>query len=170
MTIETVNAVGKIVTVDEEGKPILDAEGKEQVVTRAVAVEYDFGENLEELIELCGLSHEGNGPQVVHHHAKSNIKIALQNSLRAWVSQGLTDEQIGEKLAEWDIPSGQSRTRSKMERAEGALAKLSVVERKQLLADTLAEIEAMEAEENGDDAGDEGYEEGDPDEGVEETA
>lgn len=105
-----------------------DDDGSEQ--TQTLEVDYDFGENVNAMIDELG---DG----VVYRHAVSSITVALQNQMRQWMQQGLSEEDIknpGGKLDEWSPPSGKPRSANKMDKISKLLETLSPEQREQILA------------------------------------
>ena len=70
---------------DENGNAVTDTEGKVQ--WEEVSVEYDFGDDLDAAVELCGAD-------VVYSQYKSNAKVALQGIMRAKLKASLPSDQI----------------------------------------------------------------------------
>lgn len=101
-------------------------EGEEK--SRSIALNYDFGDNVNAMIEEVGA-------EAVYHHAKSSMTVALQNAMRSWLSAGHTDEEIqGEKVDQWQIPTGRPRAANRMEKVSKLVEKMSPEERATLLA------------------------------------
>lgn len=87
---ETVEA--KYQMKDENGNAITDDEGK--VMYEEVTVEYDFGDDLDAAVALCGAD-------VVFSQYKANAKVALQGILRAKKKAGLADAAIQTVADAW---------------------------------------------------------------------
>lgn len=105
-----------------------DEQGTEQ--NRVLEVEYDFGEDVNSMITELGA-------EVVFRHAVSSITVALQNQMRQWCQQGLTDDEIkgpGGKLDEWSPPSGKPRSANRLAKIEALMEKLSPEERELMFA------------------------------------
>lgn len=77
---------------DENDNAILDEEGKATYAT--CQVEYDFGDDLDGAVALCGAD-------VVFSNYKANSKVALQGIMRTAKKAGLSDEGIQAKVAAW---------------------------------------------------------------------
>ena len=90
MAVEIVEA--KYQLKDENGNTILDDEGKPSYNTGQV--NYDFGDNLDAAIALCG-------EEVVHSQYKANSKVALQSIIRAKLRAGSTPEQLQTLADSW---------------------------------------------------------------------
>ncbi len=134
MTQETVKAVFK----RYEMETVLNEEGKEvqQKVTPAVVVEtvsgsvpFDFGKDLDELIEIFDMDRE-----LIYYHAVSSLRVGLQNWIRGSLAQGATQEKMLEDVKKWDPPTGKPRGKSKIDRVKELLSKLSPEEREAILA------------------------------------
>ncbi len=98
-----------------------------EVTEREASVEYDFGEDVNSMINELGAD-------VVFQHCKSSITVALQNALRTWMQADHSDAEIqGEKVNGWVVPSGRSRTANKMGKLKEMWLKLSVEEREEVL-------------------------------------
>ncbi len=96
--------------------------------SREISVEYDFGEDVNSMISELGAD-------AVYQHAKSSITVALQSFLRSCMQADFTDEVIrGEKLENWEVPSGRSRTVNRLAKLKEAYLKLSPEDREELLA------------------------------------
>lgn len=121
-----VSCKAKLIQKDENGKPVLDDEGKEIEVEVPIKVNYDFGDNLAEMqVEFK--------EEAVFHHAKSSMTVALQSALRSWISQGLSQTEIEQKLTTWEMPTGKPRGRSKIERLAEQLGEMSKEDRDKVL-------------------------------------
>jgi hypothetical protein len=77
---------------DENNNAILDGEGKP--VWKEANVTFDFGENLDAAVDLCGAD-------VVFSQYKANAKVALQGIVRAKLKAGLTVDQIQTTVDAW---------------------------------------------------------------------
>ncbi len=72
---------------------------------RKMQVEFDFGDTLTDLIDLLGLikwkesifTHK-TLDELIHKHLKSVLKVNLQQAMRVWADEGLTDVEIAKKL------------------------------------------------------------------------
>ncbi len=105
---------------DEEGNDVGEA------TTRVAAVDYDFGPDVNGMINELGA-------EVVFQHAKGSITVNLQNSLRQWMAQGLSETEIEEKMVDWAPPSGKPRSANKMEKIAKLLEGMSPDQREELL-------------------------------------
>lgn len=61
---------------------------------RTVEVDYHFGDNLEEMIELFGST-------CVYDAALDQLVIRLQSVVRSGIKRGDSDEEIANRVAEW---------------------------------------------------------------------
>lgn len=77
---------------DGDGNPIKDDDGN--VVYNSCEVSYDFGDTLDEAIEMVGTD-------VVFSQYISASRIALQNVVRAKMAAGVNAEQIQEIVNTW---------------------------------------------------------------------
>lgn len=77
---------------DAEGNVIMDEEGKP--TWRSASAEYDFGDDLDASVELCGA-------ETVHSNYVANATISLQSVIRAKLKAGLTPDQITTVVAGW---------------------------------------------------------------------
>ena len=77
---------------DTEGNVIMDEEGKPS--WRSATIEYDFGDDLDAAVALCGA-------ETVHSNYKANSRVALQGVMRAQLKAGKTPDQITSALAAW---------------------------------------------------------------------
>lgn len=105
-----------------------DEQGEEQ--NRVIEVDYDFSDNVNAMIDDLGA-------EVVYRHAISSITVALQNQMRQWAQQGLTDDEIknaGGKLDEWSPPSGKPRSANRLAKIEALMEKLTPEERELMLS------------------------------------
>lgn len=91
MPIETVKAKTQI--KDAQGNVILDDEGKPSY--KEVAVDYDFGDNLQSAVDLCG------SEDVVFSNYVSAARINLQAILRAKLTQGMDADAIQTFVSSW---------------------------------------------------------------------
>lgn len=106
---------------DEEGNKV----GEE--TTRVSSVDYDFGADVHEAITELGAD-------VVYRHCMASITVNLQNSLRQWMAQGLSDEEIAEKMNDWAPPSGKPRSANKMDKIAKMLETLTPEQREEVLS------------------------------------
>ena len=105
---------------DEHGNDVGEA------TSRVVTVDYDFSTDVNGMINELGA-------EVVFQHAKTSITVNLQNTLRQWAAQGLSDAEIEEKMNNWSPPSGKPRSASKMDKITKLLEGLSPEQREDLL-------------------------------------
>lgn len=75
----------------------------------SVEVTYDFGDGLEDLIDLCSAG-EQDGGKVVFLNAVQNMTVTLQSLLRRHLKGGKSQEEIQALVDEW-TPGAVSRTR-----------------------------------------------------------
>ena len=100
----------------------------DETTERALTVDYDFGENCQEMIEKFG-------EESVFHHAKADMKVSVQGVMRISIAAGLDDEAIFTKLeSEWEMPSGAPRGKDPTEKINAILGKLSAEDRAAILA------------------------------------
>jgi hypothetical protein len=105
---------------------------------RTVEVMYDFGANLEEMVDKFG-------DQAVFANALAQMKIGLQANMRRGMSpdkegKTKTDEEIAAGAAEW-TPGDRTVTRkSTVDKAKDLLGGMSAEERAQLLAELKASM------------------------------
>lgn len=93
-----------------------------------VAVDYDFGDNLAQAVELFG-------EEVVFTRYKAAAVIDLQALMRNMIRAQKTEDEIGEAVSEWKPGVRQLKGKSKEERARELLGKLSAEERAAILAE-----------------------------------
>jgi hypothetical protein len=77
---------------DENGNAIVDEEGKVQY--DSCVVEYDFGDDLDGAVDLCGA-------ETVFSNYKANAKVALQGIMRSKLKAGLAEDQIQTVVDAW---------------------------------------------------------------------
>ena len=80
---ETVEAKWQV--KDSDGNVMTDEEGK--AVYKEVSVEFDFGDDLDAAVDLCGAD-------AVFSNYKANAKVGLQSILRAKGKAGISADQI----------------------------------------------------------------------------
>ena len=90
MATEIVKA--KMKSKDSEGNVERDEEGKEIYIE--AEVEYDFGDNLDAAVELCGAD-------AVFSQYRANSKVALQVVIRGRMAAGQSQEAIQELVNTW---------------------------------------------------------------------
>ena len=88
---------------------------------------YDFGGDFDEMVSIFGA-------ETIYHHAKSSLRVGFQQGLRAWAGQGFNQKKIDEAAEKWEPPSGRPRGKTRVEKANELLAKMSSEERDNLLA------------------------------------
>ena len=93
---------------------------------REIEAEFEFGSGLSEMTNIFG-------QDVVFVHARANMVIALQNALRGWMQQDLSDERIKHLVADWEMPTKKSRARPDFDKLKRQLARLSEEDRKAIL-------------------------------------
>ena len=86
------NVVAKFQVKDTEGNVVLDDDGK--VVMEECAVQFDFGDDLNAAVDLCG-------EEAVHSNYKANAKVQLQAIIRAKLKAGNTPDSIQAIVANW---------------------------------------------------------------------
>lgn len=91
MALETVKA--KTQLKDAKGEVILDDEGKPSY--REVEVQYDFGDNLESAVAICG------SEDVVFSNYVSAARINLQAIMRSKLTQNMSADAIQTFVSSW---------------------------------------------------------------------
>ena len=99
MAKETVQARYQV--KDENNNAVLDSEGK--AVWQEISVEYDFGDDLDQAVALCGA-------ETVFSNYKANATVALQGVLRAKLKAGMHHDQIVALVNEWKPGTVLSKT------------------------------------------------------------
>lgn len=99
---------------------------------REVAVNYDFGNTAEEMIEKFGAD-------TVFANAKAQMTINLQAAMRRWATpkEGeptLSDEEIQAKAAEWQPGNKQVVRKTKAEKVTELLSAMTAEEKMALFA------------------------------------
>jgi hypothetical protein len=94
MAAEQVEA--KYQVKDEHGNAVMDtdAEGKQTPLYNGASVSYDFGDDLDAAVSLCGA-------EAVFSNYVANAKVALQGIVRAKLKAGMTTEGIQELVNAW---------------------------------------------------------------------
>lgn len=105
---------------DKDGKPIANSD-------RTVEVDYDFGENIEQMTSKFN-------PEVVFNNALSAMVINLQALIRRGIKAGKTDAQIAEAASAWKPDVRQISGKSTMEKTVDLFSKLSADEKKAAVA------------------------------------
>ena len=100
----------------------------------AVAVEYDFGDDISALTDKFG-------SDVVFSHARRSFVVALQSYIRTQIEAGKSPEEIQTAAANWK-PGQRKAGKSISERASDMLSKLSPQERAALLKEYKARDKA----------------------------
>lgn len=133
----------------------VDARTTDMPEETTISVEYDFGENLEEMTELFT-------KEVVYSQARQNMVIAAQSYIRGKVRSAQTanekegrdpndidwdalQEQVQEEINGWKPGIKQMNTKSKEEKAREALDKLPPEVRAEILRSMLAQQEESAA-------------------------
>ena len=98
----------------------------------AVAVKYDFGNTLADLVKICS-ANDQNGEAVVLSNAKSNMVIKVQDLVRAGIKDGKSPAEIQKEVSAW-VPGVKKRGKSKAEKLQEEFASLSPEMKKELLA------------------------------------
>jgi len=95
---------------------------------KSASVQYEFGSNLEEAVELFG-------GDVIFNNFRQSAVISLQGILRRHLANGKTQGEL-QTIADGWKPGVVSRTgKSKVEKARDAFAAMSPEEKKALLAE-----------------------------------
>lgn len=87
-----INVAARFQIKDAEGLVQKDEEGK--VITEEVTVTYDFGDDLDSAVDLCG-------PEVVFNNYQANAKVQLQSIMRAQLKAGATADAIQAIVDSW---------------------------------------------------------------------
>ncbi len=117
---------------------------------RVVKVEYDFGDNLDEMVSRFGAD-------VVFNRAQAAMVIDLQARIRTWMSpsvnkkgetirEALSDEEIAEEVAKWNPGVKKIARLSPKDKLKKLLAGMSEEDKAALLASAAAELEDGEDE------------------------
>jgi hypothetical protein len=77
---------------DKDGNVVLNEENQPSWVQ--AAVNYDFGDNLDSAVELCGA-------EAVHSNYVANAKVGLQSIIRAKLKAGLSVDNIQALVDAW---------------------------------------------------------------------
>ncbi len=116
----------------------------EKPITRTYRCDYDFGENLSDLLLVCGATAEAEllstappspGSMTVYYNARGRMVVALQGVIRGWLEEDITDDEITAKVMKWDIPEGAPRAKDPVEKAAAMLSNLTDAQVDQLLKD-----------------------------------
>lgn len=92
-----------------------------------VSVNYDIGDNIQELSDQFG-------EEVVYSRARQSIIIAIQSFLRTQIEAEKTPAEIQEAVAEWK-PGVRKPAKTPEDRAREAFAAMSPEQRKAFLSD-----------------------------------
>ena len=116
---------------ETDGKtPRLGADGKQE--TRTYTANYDFGDDLE------GLKTIVNDDSKVYFNARRSFIIDLQNKIRSWLEEGLSDDEVETKVEAWEYPSGAPRGKDPVEKAVTLFAGMDEATRAKALEQLLA--------------------------------
>ena len=113
-------------------------DGSEQKIP--MSINYDFGENLEELVEKCG-----NDKEVVRSNAISNIVITIQSGIRRMALKGYDQSYIQEFYNSYIPGKAASRTVDVNAAFAAAFSQKSVEEQEAELEKLRALLEARRA-------------------------
>ena len=97
-----------------------------------ITVKYDFGDNLAGLIAKCSANGQ-DGETVVFSNARANIKIAIQDIIRAGIKAEKSVKDIQKEVDAY-VPGVKKRGKSKSEKLSDEFASLSPEDKKALLA------------------------------------
>lgn len=95
---------------------------------RAVIVNYNFGDNLEDAVETFG-------EDVVFGRYLASARIECQTIIRRGISAGKTDDEIVQMVKDWKPGTRMSVKKTDVEKAREALGRMTPEERRQLLQD-----------------------------------
>jgi len=118
---QEINVKATIKTKDEDGEVI-----SEETVTGNC--NYDFGETLDDAVELFGA-------EVVMNNFKQNAVISAQSRMRALLGQGITGDDLQAKLDEWKPGVKTSTRKSPVDKLKDLLAGRSPEEIAALIAE-----------------------------------
>ena len=109
---------------------------------RVFAIDHDFGENLLEMLRVLGAGelidtlNERERDSIsaillspagfkVFFNSRARQAGALQGSVRSWMAEGLSDDELTTKEATWETPEGAPRAKDPVEKAAAMLDNLS---------------------------------------------
>lgn len=115
---------------DENKKPILEEDGKTQKAMRA-EVDYNFGENLKEAVDLYGET-------VVHSAYVAEGKIQVQNLVRRLLEKGADQDAIEKELATYKIGESRKVTVDPAKAIYSRIPTMTPEEKKALIAELMA--------------------------------
>lgn len=92
-----------------------------------VEVAFDFGDDLQSAIQICG-------EEAVFDHYVRAARIALQGILRRYIEAGKSDEEIAEAIAGWKPGTTLERQVDPVAMLVGKFGKMSAEEQAALLA------------------------------------
>ena len=102
---------------------------------RQVSVAYDFGDNLDQAVELFGAD-------LVFNRYESAVTIDLQALIRRGIKADKTDEEIAKMAAEWKPGIKQVVRKSAQEKIKDAFGAMSEDDKKAMLEQLMASLEA----------------------------
>lgn len=82
-----------------------------------VTVTYDFGKNLDEMVEKFGAD-------ITFTNARANMKITLQSLIRRYIAAGKTEEEIQSVVNDWKPGMQMERTVDPLSAARKAMANM----------------------------------------------
>lgn len=103
----------------------------DEVTESTITLDYDFGDTLEAMLSEFG-------EEAVFLHARADMKVSVQGAIRGFIKAGLDEDQVLEKMTEWEMPSGAPRSKDPVDKLEKILGKLSAEEREAVLAKVMA--------------------------------
>lgn len=102
-----------------------------------VEVDYDFGEDLDQLVNKFGAD-------VVFSHARRSFVVTLQSFIRTQMDRGKSETEIQEAVNEWR-PGQRKQGKSPQEKVQDMLAKMDPSARAALLKEYRAREKAQAA-------------------------
>lgn len=85
-------------------------------------VEYDFGGDLDSLVEICSAG-EANGREIVYSNAVRQMKVSLRQPLKPLVGEGKPHAEVQAKADAW-IPGVARASKSNLDNAVEHASKL----------------------------------------------
>ncbi len=102
---------------------------------RQVSVSYDFGDNLDQAVELFGA-------ELVFNRYESAVTIDLQALIRRGIKAEKTDEEIQELTNAWKPGIKQVIRKSAQEKIKDAFGAMSEEDKKAMLEQLMSSLEA----------------------------
>lgn len=92
---------------------------------KPIAVDFDFGKDLDEMTEKFG-------ENIVYNHAKGSLTVALQGFMRGQIDQEKTEKEVAAAVKIWK-PGVRRQGKSPIDKMRDQLGKMSAEERAALL-------------------------------------